>query len=68
MRSRKIKAVFIGENGSLGYETNKEYTLTISGAPLPNLIKIEPKTKKCKPCEYGGIISFISNWDNIRNV
>jgi len=51
-----IKAIFIGENGSLGYETGKEY----------ELILIDSTIKRRKDltgvCPYRSIETFLANW------
>jgi hypothetical protein len=64
MRSKKVKAIFRGQNGSCGYETNKEYTLIIRHK-IKNHVQIE-KFKGGGWCEYGSLVSFLENWDNVR--
>lgn len=64
MRSRKVKAVFKGQDGSCGYKTNTEYSLVIRHK-TESLIQIED-VNGGGWCEYGSMISFLENWDNIR--
>lgn len=67
MKEIKVKAVFKGENGSSGYETNKEYTLMVCHGNLN--IHIENREASSFGngyCEYQSINSFLENWDNIR--
>lgn len=66
MRTRKIKAVFKGADGSCGYKTGNEYTLVVRHK-TNEFIQIE-ETEGGGWCEYGSIISFLENWDNIKNV
>lgn len=66
MRTKKIKAIFKGQNGSCGYETNKEYTLCIHHH-VNMYIQIEDATGGGYNC-YGSFVSFLENWDNIRVV
>lgn len=62
--SINVKAVFKGKNGSLGYETNKEYCLEIRrGANSPIIIV---QNNGDGFCEYESILSFLNNWDCIR--
>ena len=66
MKNVKVKAVFKGFDGSCGYKTNQEYTLVISHK-FEHYIQIE----NCKGrgyCEYGSILVFLENWDNIQKV
>lgn len=60
-----VKAIFRGQDGSLGYETHKEYTLIVSQSY--DDIHIE-RNGGGGECDYGSIMSFINNWDNIRKV
>ncbi len=60
-----IKAIFKGKNSSFGYETNKEYTLSIQHKKGNNIL-IQNGDKEL--CEYESMISFLNNWDIIRNV
>lgn len=60
----KVKAVFKGQDGSLGYKTNMEYTLRIKEHVLIIIERLDGEGK----CEYGTIVSFLDNWDNIIRV
>lgn len=62
----KVKAIFRGQDGSCGYNKNKEYTLLIEHQTNSN-IKIE-NADGGGFCDYGSIKSFLKNWDNVRNV
>lgn len=66
MEQKKIKAVFQGANGSLGYETDKEYTLLlrVEGSK----IVIQEIHGKAMICKYNNILLFIENWDCIRRI
>lgn len=65
MGTKKIKAIFRGQEGSCGYRTNTEYNLVVSNKK--NLIHIET-TAGSGDCEYESIVGFLNNWDNIRTV
>ena len=70
--SKKIKAIFRGDNGSCGYNTDKEYTLIVSrGAnskhPFIDFISIKTENENGL-CDYESIEAFLNNWDNIRNI
>jgi hypothetical protein len=64
-KSKKIKAIFRGANLSCGYETNKEYTLVIRHSSFANISIKQPNGDG--KCEYSSAISFLDNWDNVRN-
>jgi len=66
MRTVKIKAIFKGADNSCGYKTNREYTLIIRHKIESN-IQIED-TNGGGWCEYGSMISFMENWDNVRRL
>lgn len=70
--AKKVKAIFKGQDGSCGYNTNKEYTLIVSRGsyehrPYVDLISIK-NIDGGGLCDYESIESFLNNWDNIRNV
>ena len=74
MSSKKIIAIFSGANGSMGYETGKQYSLKVTGLDKwnENEIRIErdskhPSEENNGCCDYGSIIAFLNNWDCIRN-
>ena len=72
----RIKAIFTGENGSLGYQTGKRYLLDVSyvkGLSKYPEILIKPvnsaiavQDKSILPCPYSSIETFLQNWDNIH--
>ncbi|MEK6829064.1 MAG: hypothetical protein AABY15_02975 [Nanoarchaeota archaeon] len=64
MRTTLITAKFKGQDGSLGYETGKPYTLKLSHSGGYN-IQIERATGG-GDCEYQSMISFLNNWDEIH--
>jgi hypothetical protein len=66
MKFKTIKATFKGSNGSCNYITNEEYTLLISYVTR-GYIKIE-NVEGGGYCDYNSIISFLNNWDNIKNI
>lgn len=51
----KVRATFIGKDGSLGYLKGKEYLLTVNR----NSVQREDGTGYC---EYGTIELFLKNW------
>ena len=63
----KVKAIFKGKDGSCGYKTNCEYTLEIYHENN-QYIQISKVNDVGGYCDYGSMISFLSNWDNIRKV
>lgn len=66
MRTVKLRAVFKGLNNSCGYKTDQEYDLVIRHKTKLN-IEIE-KSVGGGLCEYGSMISFLENWDNVRKL
>jgi hypothetical protein len=65
MISKKVKAVFKGQNGSCGYETNKEYILVVGSLGVTSKISIH-KSDGSGPNNYSSILTFLDNWDNVR--
>lgn len=63
---KTIKAIFKGADNSLGYKTDKEYTLIIHHK-IDSFILIED-VKGSRRCEYSSILTFLDNWDDIRLV
>lgn len=68
--TKKITATFTGQDGLLGYETNKEYTLMIGVSNNKLIIERMNDEKRTFEgfCEYGSVLSFLANWDNIKRV
>lgn len=67
-----ISATFIGQNGSLGYLTNKPYQLNITkSVSKKGNIKITRNVSPPDPfgnCVYSNIETFLQNWTNIKTV
>ena len=63
-RTKVVKAIFKGTDGSLDYEKNKDYELIIRHINGENIIieRIDGEGL----CQYNSLISFLDNWDNIR--
>ncbi len=67
MKKKKISAIFIGKNGSLGYVKNQRYELVV-GSPFKNLSSIEIRDENRgveSVCEYSSFFTFLDNWENI---
>ena len=63
--TKTIKAIFRGQDGSCGFETNKEYVLEVMHNTNTH---ISIQGGGGRHCDYQSFISFMKNWDNIRNV
>ena len=61
---KKIKATFIGQNGSMKLITDKEYEITIDSN---NWIIIHDKNNDIF-CPYASILAFFKNWNNIKSI
>jgi hypothetical protein len=60
----KISARFTGAPGSLGYQSNKRYQLTVfSGEKI--IIRRKDDTGYCP---YSSIITFLENWSDIKRI
>jgi len=75
MITTKVKAIFKGQDGSVGYKNGQEYTLTVWQHPPSNnghhsyiVIERIPNHAEGGYCEYETIGSFLSNWDCIRHI
>ena len=62
-----VKATFKGLNGSCGYETNKEYDLQVRHS-INRYVQIEKLGGATGYCDYGSMVSFMENWDNVRRI
>ncbi len=64
MRTVKVKAIFKGLDGSCGYKKNSEYTLSIRHQTEYNICidNVDGGGR----VEYGSMVAFLENWDNIR--
>lgn len=60
----KIKAKFIGEDGSLGYKYGKIYKLNINGFYSTTTIRILRDDNQ-GVCEYSSFEKFLENWTNV---
>lgn len=66
MRTKIITAVFKGQNGSCGYQTNKTYALKIKELPSSNIeIELAGGNEE-NMTEYSNIITFLDNWTEIK--
>lgn len=71
MKTITVKAIFRGQDGSCGYRNSSEYTLTINHDNDVFWIEKNNTFKRRDSngyCEYGSVISFLENWDNIRRL
>jgi len=59
-KTKKTKATFIGESGSLGFVYGKEYELSLKGMTIS--YKREFSIVECK---YNSIEAFLNNWTDI---
>jgi len=55
-----IKATFTG-TGSLGYETGKEYDLTVANIQGVSVKRLDNTGK----CRYQSLSAFLKNWNKI---
>ena len=65
-KETKIQATFRGLDGSCDYRKNQEYVLSITHRTLTEIV-IKNKDGGGY-CEYGSMISFLDNWDNIKKI
>lgn len=63
---KTIKATFIGANGSLGYITGKEYTLTLK--ELNRALWITRQDSIAGTCSYDSLMPFLENWTKIEAI
>ena len=66
MEGIKIRAIFVGKNNSIGFETGKEYVLKVYNNPFSKVTTI--KTKEGLKCFYSSALAFLFNWDKISNL
>ncbi len=68
----KVKAIFRGQDGSLGYSANKEYPLNLRHTKGNNIsittYEMFEMNTIVGECEYESMTSFLKNWDNVRIV
>lgn len=63
---KEVKAIFKGQNESMGYLTNHEYVLQIEEGERKS-IRIHTRAGNGE-CQYSSILTFLQNWDCIRNI
>jgi len=63
---KTITATFTGTNGSLGYITGKNYTLTLKQMIKSQKLWITRQDNGGGDCEYSNTITFLENWTNIK--
>lgn len=63
MNEIRVKATFKGKNGSMGFETGKQYTLTLTKYKDGGLLAEDDFNH----CEYGSFIAFLNNWENVSS-
>lgn len=61
---KRIKATFIGKDGSLEYVTGKEYSLYVIEG-YNEAMRIW-RVSGGGTCAYRSIIAFLNNWTNIK--
>ena len=66
MEAMEIKATYTGKNLSLGFETGKEYELSVYNNPFSKETTI--KTKEGLKCLYSSALVFLFNLDNITKL
>lgn len=59
-----IEAIFIGKDGSLGYQKHKEYALVLTNTPKRNIVV--QRMDRSGTCEYSSVLSFLKNWSNVK--
>jgi NTP pyrophosphatase (non-canonical NTP hydrolase) len=70
MKTKTVLATFKGHNGSLGFETNKEYKIEIKKEEngYIHIHDVDANHKRDMACEYESIISFLNNWSSIKHI
>jgi hypothetical protein len=63
-----VSAIFIGKDGSCGYQKDKKYILILGRDLKTGSINIKRESDEEGSCEYSNILKFLDNWDNISNV
>ncbi|MBK7362724.1 MAG: hypothetical protein IPJ01_10550 [Micavibrio sp.] len=64
MTEIKVKAIFKGQNGSMGFIKGKSYNLTLTKYKDGGLLAEDDFNH----CEYGSFIAFLKNWDNVCSI
>lgn len=63
----KIKAVFNGRSGSMGFEKKKEYTLQVRHSKDSDIV-LKNTVPPYQSCPYGSMVALLQNWDTIRRI
>jgi len=66
MTEIKVKATFKGKNGSMGFETGKQYTLNLN-KDKDGGISIYDINDMSHFCDYTSFITFLNNWENVSS-
>ena len=67
MTQIKVKAIFKGQNGSMGFVTGKEYTLKLN-KDKDGGISIYDINDMSHFCDYTSFITFLNNWRDVSSV
>jgi hypothetical protein len=62
----KIRATFVGRDGSLGYQHGKPYDLTLvqnEKKPFITIIR-----RNLESCPYDSIYAFLDNWTDVKQL
>jgi hypothetical protein len=65
---KRIKATFIGKNGSVGLKKNRDYILIVRAKDDVNIKVLDDVNERDVNCLYGSLHAFLSNWDNIQTI
>lgn len=57
-----VRAIFMGENGSLGYQKGRAYTLNVSQPEGSRSVFIACAENREGECPYDSIYHFFDNW------
>ena len=65
---KRIKATFIGKDGSVGLKRNRDYILIVRSKDDVNIKVLDDLNGNNINCLYGSLHAFLNNWDNIQTV
>lgn len=67
---KKLKATFIGKNGSMGLVNGMEYNISLTEGTFVHVhVKVYTShSVKGISCPYQTIVKFLDNWDKIYHV
>lgn len=57
-----IQAVFTGQDGSMGYEKGRTYTLKVRSVQGVSVQRLDGTGK----CPYQSLSAFLANWDQVK--